>query len=111
MIAISSLTFDPDGHLVLRELPDSELNDATRRVNRARTLDGGVAINDNGYSHGDRTFRVRWIGDAAPAHRLLRLYGRLRVVTREGVFQAVPESIGRRGKTHELSLLVVERET
>ncbi len=109
MIALSTLTFDPDGHVVLRELPDSNTRDLRRRTNRLPTLDGGVSLNDAGFSHGDRTFVVRWRGDDSAVRRLVRLYGRLRVSTRDGVFLAAPEGIRQRnGRENELTLLVLE---
>lgn len=114
MIALSSVTFDPDGHVLLRELPTSDLDAARRRVNRQATLDGGVAVNDYGFTHGDRTFTVRWVtgrNEYDSVQRLVRLYGRLRVSTRSGVYLVAPDRVIRRNKEGELTLLVLERLT
>lgn len=40
-------------------LPDqSKLADFERRVERTATLDGGAAVTDGGFSHGDRTITI-----------------------------------------------------
>jgi hypothetical protein len=112
MIALSTHVYDLLGHVILRDLPSSELHEVTRRVGRAKTLDGGVAINDGGHSHGDRTFRVRWrIMDndqRVQVERLTRLYPLLTVTTMDGVFRAAPQTFTTRGTEGVLTLLVSE---
>ena len=58
-IGISSHTYDLEGAFLLDILPDqSNLADFGRRVERTATLDGGAAITDGGFSHGDRTITL-----------------------------------------------------
>jgi hypothetical protein len=113
MIGLSSLLFDPDGALRIEESPDSELSELRRRVSRVRTLDGGVAVNDTGYSAGDRDLVVRWqirnAGDYGAAQRLVRVWPRLLVTLREGAFVVAPDSVRARGKIGEIRLLVLEQ--
>ena len=54
MIGIASELWMPEGAFVLAALPASDIRRADRRVNRAKTLDGGVVVTDGGYADGDR---------------------------------------------------------
>lgn len=112
MITLSALVFDPLGSVSLDELPSSDMDGVSRRVNRAKTLDGGVVINDGGFSHGDRTFRVRWRikseADFERVQRMARLYSRVHVATRRGLFLAVPESVTRSGRDGTITLMIEE---
>lgn len=115
MIHLAAINFDPQGHVTLQALSQSDLSGVTRRVNRIQTLDCGVAVNDGGYSAGDRTFRILWRVASAEQYgavqRLVRLYARLRVATAEGVFTAVPERIDMRNGEGDLTLLITEQLT
>ena len=56
MIVLSTVTADVNGVLILDiDESKSNLRAASRRVSRAKTLDGGVVIVDSGFAHGDRT--------------------------------------------------------
>jgi hypothetical protein len=113
MIGLSAPLYDPDGAIGLQEMASSELYNLTRRVNRTKTLDGGVAVSDGGHSAGDRNLVVRWRvrGEAQyrAVQRLARLYPRLTVATREGVFEVAPESVQLRSGEGELRLLVLTK--
>ena len=115
MIGLSAPLYDPAGSLRIDEMAASEINDLARRVNRIRTLDGGVSVNDTGHVAGDRNFRLRWRVPSAAQYeavqRLVRLYPRLTVTTREGVFIAAPESVRMRDGQGDLQLLVLEQIT
>ena len=111
-IHITSVDFDPQGRLTVDALPDSELANLTRRVNRVPTLDLGVAINDRGFSHGDRTFIVRWLATQATNDRaayLTQTHGRVRVATDDGVFDAVIETFEPGPRESAIRLLIVAR--
>lgn len=58
MIGIASELWMPEGAFVLTALPD-DIRRADRRVNRQKTLDGGVVITDGGYADGDRDMAFR----------------------------------------------------
>lgn len=113
MIALSTQIFDPDGHVIIHELPSSEISEVSRRVNRIKTLDGGVVINDGGHSAGDRDFVIRWRprnrAEYAYVQRLVRVHSRVRVSVREGVFLAAQQSINLRDQQAELRLLITEQ--
>ena len=113
MIALNAITYDPLGSITLRELPTSNLHDLRRRVNRQRTLDGGVVVNDGGFAHGDRTFTVRWRvlseAQAESVRRMIRLYPQVRVSSKDGMFRAAMQDVAIVGGEGSLSLLVIER--
>lgn len=56
MIAMSSPTYDLNGHIALYVHP-SNLFDANRRGNVTATLDGSVSVYDTGYSIADQTIK------------------------------------------------------
>jgi len=110
--SLTTTTFDPLGHVEVDLLPESKSPERLRRMNRIATLDGGAVTNDSGYSDADLTIDLRWAPTQATdeaVERLLRLYARINVATRDGVFRAGVESF-RPGTTESiLRLLVIER--
>lgn len=59
MFIISTIDYNEAGSLYCRRIYKSQTKaDATRRVSRTQTLDGGVVLIDSGYSEGDRTFEL-----------------------------------------------------
>lgn len=110
MIALSALVYDPAGHVVLDELPTSELDEMRRRVNRAPTLDGDVDITDRGFTHGDRDMRFRWRikneGQYLLVQRLFKMYPLLMLSVREGVFHVAPVNLRRADREGDLEVMV-----
>lgn len=110
--ALSSLVFDPLCPVIIDTLPDTERGEATRRVNRVATLDGGAVFNDFGFSEADRTMRLVFRPDSA-AHeaavrRLVETYAQITATTEDGHFLAVPQTFTP-GETATLTLLVVRK--
>lgn len=108
---LSTPTFDLAGYVEIHtdEFPD---RDTTRRINRVLTLDGGVAINDGGYSDGDLTFELEWRSDStlnSAILRILQLYPRAVLSTRAGVFEVVLETYRLNAGTSRLVCLPVSR--
>src|SRR5262249_60162073 len=99
-LALSTITFDQRGCVELDLTVAAEgILDRGRRVIRTQTLDGGVEVEDQGYSHGDRTWLVKARVTAALVETLRYLvetYGELRAVTKEGVFRAAPDGLDER---------------
>ena len=115
MIVISAPIYDPNGVVRIQDAPNSDLDSVRRRVSRAKTLDGGVVVNDGGFAHGDRDLRVTWRPKSSAEYdavqRLVRLYPQLIVSTREGVFRCSPATLETRSGEATLSLLVIDRVT
>lgn len=113
MIGLSAPVYDPIGAAMMRDLPQSTTSEIRRRVNRQKTLDGGVVVNDGGHAAGDRTltYRLHLRGDSdrAMVSRLVKLYPLLNVTNREGMFRAAPQSFQVEGRAGVLVLLVTEQ--
>jgi hypothetical protein len=110
---LSAPTFDLSGYLELQVRDDTSFVEASRRVNRVKTLDGGVVINDGGFSDGDRTITLRWTPTSseveANVERLLQTYALLVISTRSGVYSAAPDRYAPGGDESSLTLLVFEK--
>lgn len=113
LYGLSTPTYDPFGHLMLDCLPSQNDGEVRRRVNRSPTLDGGVAVNDFGFSDADRNIELRWEltsrTEAETAQSMVIAYDRLILSTPSGVFLAAPESYSATGQEAVIRLLVVER--
>jgi hypothetical protein len=102
------------GHVLIQASPESNLRSQERRMTRTATLDGGVAIEDGGWSAGDRTLTI-----ALPTHQatpatiaaleaLRANHLRISVATDEGVFEALIQRTNW-GRRNTLSLAVSEQ--
>ncbi|MDV7390554.1 hypothetical protein RZS08_04335, partial [Arthrospira platensis SPKY1] len=92
---VSALTFDPDGHITIDLLPKTDRGELRRRVSRVATLDGGVAVNNFGFTDADRTLRLHYRRSQRVDEglsRLCRLYAFVRVVMHDGVYRAAIDS-------------------
>jgi len=62
MITINTKNYNTAGSFVFYDKdmlsPPAEYKNIERRVNRTKTLDGGVYISDNGYAVGDKTLII-----------------------------------------------------
>jgi hypothetical protein len=114
MIAISVSTADLAGSVVLKMTQDSRLRRAQRRVSRTKTLDGGCAIFDGGFSHSDRTWSIEAVVSDAVWEKLWAMmigYALIYVATEEGFFEACLESADRDEDRAVLSILIKEKLT
>jgi len=115
LIHLAATTFDLDGAWLDHGQPGARRHRRRRRMNRIATLDGGVVTNDFGATDGDRTIRLQWApmapADEALAARLVRLYSRLRLSCRDGLYLVAPESYKASPNQSVMTLLVVENLT
>lgn len=92
MIALSSPTYDPNGHVVIDARPSNPY-EAARRGSVTATLDGGVSVYDTGYSAADQTLRVTVRRPARALLEKLRYlvayYGQLILCCETGCYRAV----------------------
>lgn len=93
-VTISSLTFDLSGFVQFETLPSVESGTHRRRSIKVKTLDGGVVVNDRGYTHGDReilfTFKTISREHNALCARMVDNYPQVEVSFYEGVFLGIP---------------------
>ena len=109
-ITLNSRLFDLDGSIDIDARIDSTDGATVRRVTRVATTDGGVAINDRGYSEGDRTLDYTW-RTVSKDHNdsvdyLVKTYPELSVSTSHGVYLAAPEAFTPGVDESNISLLV-----
>lgn len=112
IISLCSRVFDPLGDMAFRIDPDSELENTTRRVNRVKTLDGGVSINDTGFSDGDREFKIKarlTISEFEQLKRMYQLYPLLSISTKQGVFEGVIDQVSESAPFTNINFLVRAR--
>jgi hypothetical protein len=108
LIGLAARSFDPEGALLLPEHADNDTGSLRRRVARAATLDGGVAITNRGYSPADRTLTIS-LADMPEAlveraRRMLRLHGSLTVTLADGAFTGTASEYSERRR--ELTVLI-----
>lgn len=99
MISLASRTFDLNGTFLFYNEDyetDNELDEASRRVTKTKTLDGGVYINDNGYTASDKTITIVLVNPskelASGLKRLLQVHGEVTISMNNEVLLCVPES-------------------
>jgi hypothetical protein len=96
-IGINTLTYDLQGSMVFEQDAKTEIknNTGSRRVSRTATLDGGAVAYDSGYSASDRNYTLATIDKtgsiATWAERLVTSYTLVKLITINGVFEAIPE--------------------
>lgn len=108
MVIITAPEFDPEGILIIMKLASgSDVDSLTRRTQRTATLDGAAVIVDHGFSDADRTLTVTLtaatLAQLRTAQRLVRLYPRVIVSARGGVFSG---SMNLRAQNSALTLQI-----
>ena len=108
MIAIASESYNPIGDFVINELDSSDLADITRRINKTKTLDGGVVVEDLGYAEKDRDFNIK----VKATHELkeffinaLSLYPDMTLATDHGCFSVVLKDCKLNKDTFQIKLI------
>ena len=107
-ISVTAPDFDTLGHALIDPLPTSEYGLMRRRASKVQTLDGGVAVNDFGYSDGDREFVLRFRADSSMDARIKHMveyYALVNVSTKDGFYTAIPQyEPGNQSSTLTLSI-------
>lgn len=112
MIAISVSVADTAGALALKMTQDSKVKSGSRRVSRTKTLDGGCAIYDGGFSHSDRTWSVEAVVSDAVWDALWAIhtvYSLVYLSVAEGFFSGCIETAVREEDKVRLSIYVKEK--
>ncbi len=113
LCTVSTPSFDLDGFVTLRLVSPAEPSETRRRVNRIATLEGGVALNDFGFTDADRTLALVWTPESRQQHeaieRLVQTYPQLHVATASGVYLAAPEFYQQGNEESTLRLLVIAK--
>ncbi len=112
-VNISAKEFDLSAVLEVETLPDHPENQRPRRVTKVATLDGGVVVNDGGYTHGDRDVDLIYL-PVSEAHntiarRLIELHSRVVVSMPDGCFEAAPASFNDTPGRNTFSLSIISK--
>ena len=115
-VILSTKTFDLDGYLeITLEGSREVLIERTRRASVTPTLDGGVAVQDGGFSHGDRAIDVRVMptrNDLDTLKYIIENYSQINCAMREGFFTAVPQRLSSpSAMLAQLRLLLVSKDS
>lgn len=97
---------------MFRPLPETRITENSRRITRTKTLDGGVVINDSGFSHGDRSFTVVVASTEALFDSLWQLFqdhAELICTTSEGAFAAHLQDIKNDSGKITMTILIEEK--
>lgn len=110
-VVLSTINYDPLGLVELDvDDEDSDYGEERRRINKTSTLDGGVAFNDFGFTHGDKTIKLSWVPNSknveSSVSRMVRLYGFIHVCVPTGIFLAGIENYSSMNNKSTLNLLV-----
>jgi len=111
-LSISAITYDLTSPLEFEILPESVLQEISRRMTRTQTLDLGVSIVDNGFSHGDRTMMIQAKVSEAIADALVSLvqtYSLLNFSLPEGVFSGAISNFMNDSGDISFSILINEK--
>jgi hypothetical protein len=112
-VHIAAKEFDLSGYIEVRPLLNAAPGSAARRVSRAATLDGSSAFIDRGFTHSDRQMQIQYRPVSQEhderARRILELHERVTISTREGCFEAVPESFDGSPTRNTFTLWIVSK--
>jgi hypothetical protein len=113
MIKIAARLFDPLGYIEFQPLPSNLETTFARRVTRVATLDGESSIIDRGFSESDRTLVYRYKPVSRDhderAQRLVKLHPTVAVATRDGLFEAAPQSFEPGPSENRITLFVIRK--
>lgn len=116
MISICARTFDLLGDFLFTnyyiDVSSDDIDAISRRVTRTKTLDGGVYINDNGYTASDKEVAVTLMHQTKSEALLLRdliaNHGEVTISRNDEVLLCVPESYSYRGGNVRMRFLAKE---
>jgi len=113
IVHVETKLFDLSGHLIIQAKPDTTTGRLTRRVNRSATLDGGVAINDQGFAHGDRTVEI-YYKPVSKAHddiarRIVEFHGRVYLTMPDGCYEAAPQEFAPAPEENAFTFYVIAK--
>ena len=114
MIGFCTKEYAVISHVVIEELPSSDIRSSPARVSRAATLDGGVSIDHAGFSHGDRTFAIKAKVTEDQFESLWSMHTTQTLLycsTRNGVFLGAIQNLTENAGNLSLTFLVKDKES
>lgn len=114
MIVFRYPIYNAAGNVRLNPLPESQLDNHSRRINRRATINGGVYFDDQGFSHGDRTLSIsvpRSTGLLEKLKGLISTYALYHCITAEGAFTGTIQRIDERTDILTITFLIKNKES
>ena len=112
-VTVSAKVFDISGVLSFEALHNNEVGIMLRRTNRVAVLDGSVAVNNSGFSHGDRDMDFIYKPVSSDhddiARRLVTEHSRVYVSTSEGCFEAIPGPFAPGPENNRFTLQIIDK--
>lgn len=113
MIAIiTTLLYGLDLVSIELDANQTDLGQTSRRVNRQKTLDGGIAVSDFGSTEADRTLVLVWDSVSTTDNTVATMVqenSQLRVAVDGKLYRVAPESFETNRSRSTLTLLVLEQ--
>ena len=110
LVSLCSVQISLTAVFLFESLDGLELNGMTRRLSKTRTLDGGTAINDGGFSWADAEIAlevpVSAVSDQMSLHDMISINAQCTLSTSIGFFRCVVSSIS----DHRLTLYITSKE-
>lgn len=102
MISITTSTPSTNDAIIIKNYKTaSQLRQASARISKTKTLDGGVMVMHNGFTDGDRAINVNAILDKVKSDILWNIFTTQTFVTvaiEDGVYNAVIKTLKIKGK-------------
>lgn len=116
IIGLTTKTFDLQGALILRNAESlSKISAVSRRLRKSATLDGGVDIENSGFSQGDRKFQIVVPVKTEEQYNsylyLIATYPEVIVSTREGSFLGAFSTLKRSGQNANMIIEIKSKIT
>ena len=111
MIGISTLIQNTAGAITFETEKPTFIRNATARVSRSATLDGGAVINHLGFSHGDRTLQIYarlTEADKAALWAIFILGVMVNVSTDEGMYRAAISALDLDKTPMQMTIIIKE---
>lgn len=112
-VCLSPVLYSSESPIVLNVSEDSIVQNASRRVSRTVTLDGECIITDSGFSHADRTLRIKAVlsnqSESEKIWSWFQTYSLLNCAIPEGVFLCAIETCDIQNSDFSMNILVKEK--
>lgn len=113
MIAISTLVYDLDGHIIFNEASTTTYPVLRRRLSRTATLDGTATITDLGFSFSDSDYFIE-IADIARVDRdklehIIKSHALVHLCAAEGCFIGAINIMNSRVSPMTFTFLIKEK--
>jgi len=112
MIVLITPEYNPSGNIAFLELAETDLTSLSRRISKRKTIDGGVFLDDMGFSEGDRTLTITTLATVATysgVANFIKNFNTYFCSTAEGVFKGTISGVKLAGNIATITFLVKDK--